>query len=207
MVADIRTPIIVPRAVSRRRTRMPGSAARRIACQASERSSIEAHISANATSTQIGVAARSERPIGSSPMRSSASAVRPMPANAPPITAPRRARRAARRRPLGASFGSSEGRRRGRRRGPGSAGLRPTLTASLTVRVAGSGWAIASSYTSVTSPVTWVQEKRSARSRAERAMHWRRSGSSARSRSASPSSTASPGGTNRPSWRERTTSR
>ena len=62
-VADISTPIIVARAVSRRRTRVPGSAARRIACQASARSSIDAHISAKATSTQTGVAASSAPPI------------------------------------------------------------------------------------------------------------------------------------------------
>ena len=63
-VADISTPIIVPRAVSRRRTRVPGRAARRIAFHASARSSIEAHISAKATSTQTGVAATIARPIG-----------------------------------------------------------------------------------------------------------------------------------------------
>src|ERR687892_705661 len=60
-VADISTPIIVPRAVSRRRTRSPGRAARRIACQASARSNMEPHISAKATRTQIGEAARTGR--------------------------------------------------------------------------------------------------------------------------------------------------
>ena len=68
-VADISTPIIVARAVSRRRTRVRGSAARRIACQASARRSIEAHMSANATSTQTGVAATTARPIDSMPSR------------------------------------------------------------------------------------------------------------------------------------------
>ena len=66
-VADMSTPIIVPRAMSRRRTRVPGRAARRIACQASARSSIEAHISAKATSTHTGVAATTARPIDSIP--------------------------------------------------------------------------------------------------------------------------------------------
>ena len=68
-VADISTPIIVARAASRRRTRVPGRAARRIACQASARTSIEAHMSAKATSTQTGVAATMARPIDSMPIR------------------------------------------------------------------------------------------------------------------------------------------
>ena len=98
-VADIRTPIIVARAVSRRRTRTPGSAARRIACQASARSSIEAHMTANAASTHTGVAASSARPIDSIPIRWSASAASPAPATTPAPTSTRRAARAARRRP------------------------------------------------------------------------------------------------------------
>ncbi len=82
-VADISTPIIVARAASRRRTRVPGRAARRIACQASARTSIDAHMSANATSTHTGVAATTARPIDSMPMRWSASAASPAPATAP----------------------------------------------------------------------------------------------------------------------------
>ena len=66
-VADMSTPIIVARAASRRRTRVPGRAARRIACQASARTSMEAHISAKATSTHTGVAATIARPIDSMP--------------------------------------------------------------------------------------------------------------------------------------------
>src|SRR5207253_1474217 len=90
-VADIRTPIITPRAASRLRTRAPGRAASRIACQDSARRNIDAHISAKATSTQTGVAATIAMPIECSPIRSSASAASPMPAAAPAATAPRRA--------------------------------------------------------------------------------------------------------------------
>ena len=71
-VADISTPIITPRAASRRRTGRRGMAARRIAVHASARTSIDRHISAQATSTQIGVAATSEWTICSIPIRCSA---------------------------------------------------------------------------------------------------------------------------------------
>ena len=101
-VADISTPIIVARAASRRRTRVPGSAARRIACHASARTSIEAHISANATSTQTGVAATIARPIDSMPSRWSASTREPGARHgAGATTSARRAARATRRRPRG----------------------------------------------------------------------------------------------------------
>ncbi len=56
-VADMSTPIITPRVTQRRRTCTPGSAARRIACQDSARSSIEEHIRASASTTQNGARA------------------------------------------------------------------------------------------------------------------------------------------------------
>ena len=124
-VADMSTPIIVARAVSRRRTRMPGMAARRIACQASARISMEAHIRTKPRSTHTGVAARSALAIDSMPRRLSARAVRPTPATAPAPTATRRAVRALRRRPCAGSVGSSDGSFSGGVRGPGSVGVRP----------------------------------------------------------------------------------
>ena len=138
-VADMSTPIMVARAVSRRRTRMPGIAARRIACHASARSSIEAHMSAKPASTHTGVAANSARPIDSIPIRCSASAVRPTPATAPAPTTTRRATLAARLRPAAGTVGSSEGRRRGGTRGPGSVGRTPTRRATCSRRLAGAG--------------------------------------------------------------------
>ena len=62
-VADMSTPIITPRAASRRRTRVPGSAERSTACHDSARRNIEAHISPNASSTHVGVAAIRASPI------------------------------------------------------------------------------------------------------------------------------------------------
>ena len=79
-VADISTPIITPRAASRRRTRVPGSAERNTACQDSARSSIEAHIRPKASSTQVGVAAITALLIEWIPMRWSA--IQPSPAAA-----------------------------------------------------------------------------------------------------------------------------
>ena len=145
-VADISTPIIVARAVSRRRTRVSGSAARRIACQASARSSIEAHMSAKATSTQIGVAATIARPVDSIPMRCTARAASAAPPTTPVAASPRRSARLARGR-LGddVSLGSSEGRRRGGTRGPDSAGLAPTRAARRARADSGRGCARASS--------------------------------------------------------------
>ncbi len=144
-VADIKTPIIVPRAASRLRTRALGSAARRTACHASARTSIDAHMSANATSTQTGVAARRALPIGLSPMWSSASAVRPTPSSAQPRTAARRTARNARLRPAPGSAGSSEGIRRAGARGPRSALRTPVRTAARCIAVEGSGIATACS--------------------------------------------------------------
>ena len=70
-MADISTPIITPRVASRRRTGASGIAARRIAVHASARTSIDAHISASATSTQTGVAATSESKVccGADPLQ------------------------------------------------------------------------------------------------------------------------------------------
>ena len=144
-VADISTPIIVARAVSRRRTRVPGRAARRIACQASARTSIEAHMSAKATSTQTGVAATIARPIDSMPSRCSASAARPAPATAPPRPARGARSRATRRRPAAGAFGSSDGSRCGPTRGPGSDGTAPVRCATRATRPSGSGAPSASS--------------------------------------------------------------
>ena len=129
-VADMSTPIIVARAVSRRRTRVPGSAARRIACQASARTSIERHMSMKPTSTQTGVAARSARPMDSMPeplerqhgepgTGCGADADRHPPRHARCACAGRCAR----------SSGSSDGSRSGRARGPGSVRATPTRRA------------------------------------------------------------------------------
>ena len=144
-VADISTPIIVARAVSRRRGRTPGSAARKIACQASARRSIEAHMRVKAASTHHGVAASRARPMDSMPMRWRARAVSPAPASRPAPTRALRATRAARRGPLWGSFGSSEGSRTGGVRSPGSVRVTPARRASRAVRPSGRGWASASS--------------------------------------------------------------
>ena len=144
-VADIRTPTIVARAVSRRRTRTPGRAARRIAFQASARTSIERHISMNATSTQTGVAASSARPIDSMPSRSSARSVSPAPAAAPATMTALRASRAVLRRPSAASSGSSDGSRSGPTRGPGSAGVMPARSSTRAMPVSRRGTATACS--------------------------------------------------------------
>ena len=54
-VADISTPMNVPCMASRRRTGTCGSAARRIECHESARSTIEEHISASPASTHGGL--------------------------------------------------------------------------------------------------------------------------------------------------------
>jgi hypothetical protein len=112
-VADISTPIIVPRAASRRRTRVPGSEARRMACQASARNSIETHMSAKAASIQTGVAASREWTIEWTPSRCRASAARPTPATAPAPIAALRIVRSALRRVEPGSAGSMLGSLRG----------------------------------------------------------------------------------------------
>ena len=71
-VADISTPIVVPCTASTIRGRASGSAAFRIACQETARSSIEAHISASPTSTQTGLERTSASPIRAGPMCSTA---------------------------------------------------------------------------------------------------------------------------------------
>ena len=208
-VADISTPIITPRVASRRRTRTPGSAARRMACHDSARSSMDAHISANDRKTQTGVAASSAFVIESSPIRRSASAASPAPSAAPPQTAARRATRTARlRRELGSST-SGDGWRTGGCTGPPSASASPARLAIALRWPAGTTDArsAASSYASITSPATVSHPKRSARSRAAAAICPRRSASVARSCSDSPSATGSPGFTSSPSMRPRTTSR
>ncbi len=71
-VADISTPIVVPCIASVKRGRACGSAARRIACQETARSTIEPHISARPTSTQTGLERTSASPIEPMPIRWSA---------------------------------------------------------------------------------------------------------------------------------------
>ena len=68
-VADISTPIEVPWSASVKRGRAAGSAARRIACQETARSTIEAHISAIASSTQAGLEASTDAATEFQPMR------------------------------------------------------------------------------------------------------------------------------------------
>ena len=136
-VADISTPIIVPRAVSRRRTRTPGRAAQRIACHASARISMDAHIRAKATRIQTGVAATIASPIDSMPIRLSASIASPAPATTPPPMSTRRATFTAVRRLWTSGCGSSDGRRRGEVRGPGSAGRTPVRSATADSLLAG----------------------------------------------------------------------
>ena len=126
-VADISTPMKVPCRASRRRTRECGSAARRIACHANARSTIEKHISPSPTITQGGAAFSSAWPIRSVPMRCIAMTAS---ASAKTPTAPIASRRAIRApgreasRAVRASAGSSVGRRRAATRSP-SAGTRP----------------------------------------------------------------------------------
>ena len=79
-VADISTPIITPRAASRRRTRVPGSAERSTACQDSARRNIDRHMRPKASSTQVGVAAITALLIEWIPIRWSA--IQPRPAAA-----------------------------------------------------------------------------------------------------------------------------
>ena len=62
-MADIRTPIVVPCMASTKRGLACGSAAFRIACQDTARSSIDAHISASPSSTHGGLERTSASPI------------------------------------------------------------------------------------------------------------------------------------------------
>ena len=66
-VADISTPIVVPWTASAIRGRASGSAAFKIACQETARSSIEAHISASPNSTHGGLERTSASPIRDRP--------------------------------------------------------------------------------------------------------------------------------------------
>jgi hypothetical protein len=68
-VADINTPIDVPWSASAKRGRVAGSAARRIACQDTARRTIDAHISAIASSTQAGLEASTDAATEFQPMR------------------------------------------------------------------------------------------------------------------------------------------
>ena len=106
---------------------------------------MDAHISANATSTHTGVAATIARPIDSMPSLWRASAARPAPATAPPATSTLRAARATRRRPAAGVFGSSEGIRFGPTRGPGSQDVTPVRRATRSTLPSGSGAPSASS--------------------------------------------------------------
>ena len=196
-VADMSTPIISPRAVSRRRTRTPGSAAVRIACHASARRSIEPHISAKATSTQPGVAATSALPIDSSPIRCSASQSSPTrgqgAAHDGEPAAPR-GRRAGDRCPgsrLERRQAARRGRAAGRRRARGPCAPR-SARARAPAAASPIGLLVGSSHLARRRAAS---AKRSARSRAAAAIRARRSGSSASACSASPSSAGCPGGT------------
>ncbi len=143
-VADIRTPIVVPCTASTKRGSASGSAARRIACQETARSSIEAHISPSATSTHVGVAASSAWPIGRMPIRSSASSAAPPAPSAPTASAARRAIVKARACSAGGA-GSSVGSRTAGLRGAPSAGSAPSRTAARRTVPSGAGTARASS--------------------------------------------------------------
>ncbi len=142
-MADISTPIVVPWKASRNRGRAAGSAAARIARQATARMTIDRHISARPRSTHTGCERTSVERIESIPMRWSASQ---LPIAAPPAAAPRTARRITRRTVCErAGAGSSDGRRRAGRRGPRSAGRTPRRTAARVAPPSGAGTARASS--------------------------------------------------------------
>ena len=96
-VADISTPMKVPCRASRSLTATAGSAARRIACQDTARSSIDDAIRASETSTHRGLEASSAPTMLSTPMRATATT-----AAAAPATAAARQQRAARDRERGA---------------------------------------------------------------------------------------------------------
>ena len=68
----MKTPIAVPWKASAKRTRVPGSAARRIACHDEARNTIETIISATASSTHAGCDRSTAEKIACQPMRSSA---------------------------------------------------------------------------------------------------------------------------------------
>ena len=127
-VADMSTPMNVPCRASERRRRASGSAAVRIACHATPRTTIEPHIRPRPSSTQVGVARSRLSPIWSRPMRCSASrASNPAARPARPMPA---LRAAARRRSRPSRLDASRlGRRRSAgRRGPRSAGTAPRNT-------------------------------------------------------------------------------
>ena len=123
-VADMSTPMNVPCSASTSRTRARGSAARRIACHAAPRSTIEKHMSPSATSTHVGVAASRDSPIRSMPMRCSAKPANSAASSAASAMPARRTRRAAGRGapPSQAGSGSSVGSRTAGTRTP-SAGV------------------------------------------------------------------------------------
>ena len=127
-VADISTPIAVPCIASAKRGRDAGSAARRIACHDTARSTIEAHISAIAEQHPGGARGEHRRGDGvpADALRRRGRR-RPSAANAAPTSATRRPTCAARARRL--ARGSSDGSRRAGRRGPPAAERRPKRTA------------------------------------------------------------------------------
>ena len=152
-MADISTPIVVPCTESTSRGSASGSAARRIACQATARASIETHISARPTSTHTGWDSTSAWAIGRIPMRSSASSVpTAAPAIAAPTATPPRDPQGAV--AAGGGRGSSDGSRRGRRARPAVGGQRPDADGGALRRALRRGTARASSYASTTCSAT-----------------------------------------------------
>ena len=142
-MADIRTPIIVAEATSRRRSGLRGSAARAISNHELARKNIEATISAVATSTQVESERTMLETTLSTPIRRAAIKVRPTPSTPAATIATRRAIRWLPAAAAGA--GSSDGSRRAGARGAPSAGTRPRRRETRSVPVAGSGVAIARS--------------------------------------------------------------
>ena len=111
----MRTPIAVPCMASVKRGRASGSAALRIACQETARSTIDAHMSASAARTHGGLESSSVAAIECRPMRCPATATPPRASAPTPASATRRAV-ARRRAPCGS--GSSGGIRRAGARVP-----------------------------------------------------------------------------------------
>ena len=129
-VALISTPMKVPCIASRSRTRPRGIAAFRIACQATARTTIEAHITPRPASTQAGLESSSATAISCTPMRRNASTVPASASAANASIATRRASTSAGLRAPAGGGGSRLGRRCGRTRGCRSAGLAPIRTAA-----------------------------------------------------------------------------
>ena len=121
-VADISTPTAVPCQASLKRAGESGSAALRIACHETARKTIERHMIARPTSTQVGLDVTSEWPIRSMPMWSSAKYEAAAPPSAAAATAPRRRDPAGAPGAADAGTGSSDGSRCGGARGSRSAG-------------------------------------------------------------------------------------